>query len=74
MKYLLKIKSRNDVLRAEEYKNEFTPEIIAALEVLHIKIQEKEVKDTSKNNGPKKKDKKNEQRKRKQQTLNQSQQ
>ena len=60
MKYLLKIKNRNDVLRAEEYKNEFTPEIIAALEVLHIKIQEKEVKDTSKNNGAKKKTKKKE--------------
>ena len=60
MKYLLKIKSRNDVLRAEEYKNEFTPEIIAALEVLHIRIQEKEVKDTSKSNGAKKKTKKKE--------------
>ena len=58
MKYLLKIKSRNDVLRAEEYKNEFTPEIIAALDVLHIRIQEKEVKNAPKNKGSKKKTKK----------------
>ena len=57
MKYLMKLMSKNESLREDEFDNEFTPEILEALEVLNIKTQKKEVKDNS-NNGPKKKTKK----------------
>jgi hypothetical protein len=53
----MKLMSKNESLREDEFDNEFTPEILEALEVLNIKTQKKEVKDNS-NNGPKKKTKK----------------